>query len=235
MSRRSALPACSAWIDPLAAIPALVIAADGVLYGWVNGGPTGAYAEPYRGARPPRITTGKLRGLAVSRGWRAAPALLRGRWRVTVAAETAETGGGYSLQARRLLGPVMLTIYADFPAAAGPYRWGWQADRTRAPSEPGRRGRPVIRTTQGELAEGATWPDVARVALREALALDSGVCASDNATRRGAPLAEAEGLAAAPTPEARQGAPVAATPAPVGQRSTRRPKPRRGTQSALFS
>ena len=231
---RASLPTASGWIDPDPAVPALVVCYDGQAYGWVKGEPTGAYALPYRGARPPKTSAAKLRDLAKTRGWRPGAQVLRGRWKVSVNAEPESEGGGLHLEIARKLGQVMLNIYADAPGAAGPYRWGWSVERMRHKEARGST-RSVIRQERGELAEGATWPDVVRVALRAALEVDSGVCAADNVTRRGEALREALELAAAPVPEVRPGAPIAAAPAPVGQRKTRRPGVRKGSQSALFS
>jgi hypothetical protein len=230
--KHTKLPTASGWIEPYEAVPSLVIAYDGVAYGWVAGKPTGAYALPYRGARPPKTPPSKLKALADSRGAKVGQLVLRGRWRVKVTAEPDSQGGGLHLEARRVCGPVMIDIFADAPGAAGPYRWGWSVERFR----PGVRGtaKQAIRRDSGELAEGATWPDVVQVALRQALAVEAQVCAADAVTRRGAPLAVAQGLEGAETPEARRGAPIKAEPAPIGQAKTRRPAVRKGTQRALF-
>ena len=217
----------SAWIDPLPAVPDLLLCYDAVAFGWLRGQPSGALAIPHRTEAPPNVSAAKLRALARSMGAvEATEAQLRGRWTAKATAEPESEGGGFHLSMRRKLGKVWLDVYADGDSAAAQWRWGWEVLRWR--------NKTAVRRKLGTVAEGASWPDVCRVALREALAVDTAVCAADNATRSGQGLGTAEALELNEAPEPTRTAPVKAAPAAPGTRGPRRPAPVKAEQRGLF-
>jgi len=211
----------SAWIDPRATVPALVVADGRTGFGWRSDGrPTGLLGLPGRGAR---VSPAQLRETS---GPTAPPSDLRGRWSV----RAGRTRNELELLVRRRFGRATLTIQGKAEAVDGPWTWVWTVDRVgQAPSS-------------GSAPARTDWPDVCRAALRDVYDLEKRSCARENLTRRGQSTATAAALgkapatatgpargelAPAPAPAPRP-APVKAAPAPAPRR------PGRAKQAGLF-
>lgn len=209
------------YIDALADVPALLVAVDQDVFGWIDGAPTGRLTVPRRADRPARVALGALRRLAPPPTKTAA---LRGRW--TVQADS--TADGFRAIMARRMGALRVQIIAEGAEPYTRWRWRYQIERTR-----GRGG--AIAADAGDLAEGASWPAVCAYVLRRALELERGVCAVENATRRGASTAPARAALEATTPaEPTRAAPVPVAPAPVGQRRVARERAPAAPQAGLF-
>jgi hypothetical protein len=211
-----------AYIDALADVPALLVALDQDVFGWIDGQPTGRLTVPRRSDRPARVAVAALRKLAPKPTTSAA---LRGRWAV----QADSTAEGFRAVVVRRMGALKVQVIAEGAEPYTRWRWRWQIERTK-----GRGG--AVAADAGDLAEGASWPAVCAFVLRRALELEKSVCAVENATRRGASTAPARSRLEADTPtEPTRTAPVPVAAAPVGQRrvSTKAP-PTTAPQRALF-
>lgn len=211
----------SAWIDPRATVPALVVADGRTGFGWRSDGrPTGLLGLPGRGAR---VAPSQLRETS---GPTAPPSDLRGRWSV----RGNRTAQKLELSARRRFGRATLTIQGTAEAVDGPWSWVWTVDRVGQPP------------STGSAPARTDWPDVCRAALRDVYDLEKRSCARENLTRRGQSTATAAGLGKAPTmPAGPARGELAAAPAPAPKpapvKAAPAPAPRRAgraKQAGLF-
>ena len=220
-------------IDGAAVVPELILGVEQLAFGWMQmrsgWAPTGALTMPRRSDRPRAPTVAELTRAAeaVAPAGRKSTPILRGAW----AGKANSVGGPFTLELKRLLGPVEITCIAT--GDAPDLQWTWRAELARARRGPGGRKTP-LEVEAVAFPKGSSWPDVAPLLVAKALELDTRWCPLVNAARREAALDDVRAAGRARPREATKTAPVAAEPSPAQPRRRTEKAPAPVEQRGLF-